>query len=61
MAIRAVSFDLFDTLVDLLQENLPVEEHHGAFLPASVRALHAAASQCSTVSSVWMTPGCRAS
>ena len=50
MAIRAVIFDLFDTLVDLLQENLPVEKHHGAPLPASVHALHAAASQCSAVS-----------
>jgi HAD superfamily hydrolase (TIGR01509 family) len=45
MAIRAVIFDLFDTLVDLLQENLPLEEHHGAVLPASVRALHAVASR----------------
>jgi HAD superfamily hydrolase (TIGR01509 family) len=50
MAIRAVIFDLFDTLVDLLQENLPPEEHHGALLPASVHALHAAASQRSAVS-----------
>jgi HAD superfamily hydrolase (TIGR01509 family) len=49
MPIRAVSFDLFDTLVDLLQENLPVEEHHGAPLPASVHALHAAVSRCSAV------------
>jgi HAD superfamily hydrolase (TIGR01509 family) len=45
MPNRAVIFDLFDTLVDLLQENLPVEEHHGAPLPASVHALHAAASR----------------
>jgi HAD superfamily hydrolase (TIGR01509 family) len=50
VAIRAVIFDLFDTLVDLLQENLPAEEHHGALLPASVHALHAAASQRSAVS-----------
>lgn len=49
MAIRAVIFDLFDTLVDLLQENLPVEEYHGAFLPASVHALHAAVSRRSAV------------
>jgi putative hydrolase of the HAD superfamily len=49
MPIRAVIFDLFDTLVDLLQENLPVEEHHGACLPASVHALHAAASRRSAV------------
>jgi HAD superfamily hydrolase (TIGR01509 family) len=50
VAIRAVVFDLFDTLVDLLQENLPVEEHHGAVLPASVHALHAAVSQRNAVS-----------
>ncbi|HEY5658115.1 MAG TPA: HAD family hydrolase [Myxococcota bacterium] len=50
MAIRAVVFDLFDTLVDLLQENLPVEQHHGAPLPASVYALHAAAARRCAVS-----------
>jgi len=42
VAIRAVSLDLFDTLVDLRQENLPSEEHHGARLSASVHALHRA-------------------
>jgi FMN phosphatase YigB (HAD superfamily) len=40
MAIRAVVFDLFDTLVDLVWENLPVVEHRGARLPASVQAMH---------------------
>ncbi len=40
MAVRAVVFDLFDTLVDLLSENLPPEEHHGVPLPASVRNVH---------------------
>ena len=45
MAIRAVVFDLFDTLVDLYSENLPMEEHHGAPLPASVRPMHAAMTQ----------------
>jgi FMN phosphatase YigB (HAD superfamily) len=39
--IRAVVLDLFDTLVDLRGENLPVEEHHGMPLPASTRRLHA--------------------
>ncbi|MDH5308228.1 MAG: HAD family hydrolase, partial [Myxococcales bacterium] len=36
---------LFDTLVDLRQENLPTEEHHGMQLPASVHAMHAALSE----------------
>jgi putative hydrolase of the HAD superfamily len=38
--IRAVVFDLFDTLVDLRFEDLPVQEHRGKRLPASVRQLH---------------------
>jgi len=42
VTIRAISLDLFDTLVDLRQENLPTEEHHGARLSASVRAVHRA-------------------
>ena len=45
MPHRAVLFDFFDTLVDLLQENLPTEEHHGTRLSASVHALHAALSE----------------
>ena len=40
MAIRAVVFDLFDTLVDLRFEDLPQHEHRGKRLPASVLALH---------------------
>jgi HAD superfamily hydrolase (TIGR01509 family) len=40
-----VVFDFFDTLVDLLQENLPTEEHHGAPVSASVHACHAALSE----------------
>lgn len=40
MPIRAVVFDLFDTLVDLRHENLPMEEYHGARLPSSVRTLY---------------------
>jgi len=45
MLIRAVVFDLFDTLVDLHSEDLPMEEHHGAPLPASVRPLYAAVTR----------------
>jgi len=50
MPIRAVVFDLFDTLVDLRHENLPMEEHHGARLPSSVRALHDAVRERAEVS-----------
>jgi HAD superfamily hydrolase (TIGR01509 family) len=38
--IRAISFDLFDTLVDLRWENLPTDEHEGRRLPASARRMH---------------------
>ena len=41
MPIRAVVFDLFDTLVDLRAEDLPMEEHKGARIPASARLVHA--------------------
>lgn len=40
MAVRAVVFDLFDTLVDLRFEDLERLEHKGKWLPASVTALH---------------------
>jgi putative hydrolase of the HAD superfamily len=40
--IRAVVFDLFDTLVDLDWDNLPRAEHKGRPLPPSVPALHQA-------------------
>ena len=40
MPIRAIIFDLFDTLVDLRWERLPVTEHRGRRLPASTPALH---------------------
>jgi FMN phosphatase YigB (HAD superfamily) len=43
MQIRAVVFDLFDTLVDLDWESLPRAEHEGRPLPPSVPALHEAA------------------
>jgi FMN phosphatase YigB (HAD superfamily) len=38
--VRAIIFDLFDTLVDLRWERLPVTEHRGKKLPASTPALH---------------------
>lgn len=41
MRIRAVVFDLFDTLVDLCAEELPVEEYKGQRIPASARSVHA--------------------
>ena len=44
MAIRAVVFDLFDTLVDLRGEDLPLMEHRGERIPASVKKLHAMVS-----------------
>lgn len=40
--VRAVVFDLFDTLVDLYSEKLPHIEYRGTLIPASARALHAA-------------------
>jgi len=42
MVIRAVVFDLFDTLVDLLYEQLPMIERDGMRMPASTQLLHAA-------------------
>jgi FMN phosphatase YigB (HAD superfamily) len=45
MAVRAVVFDLFDTLVDLRFEDLPKHQHEGRWLPASVPALHAAVAE----------------
>jgi len=40
--VRAIVFDLFDTLVDLYSEKLPSIEYRGCLVPASARALHAA-------------------
>jgi FMN phosphatase YigB (HAD superfamily) len=45
MPIRAVVFDLFDTLVDLRYEALPRQEYRGRRIPASTGALHAAVAQ----------------
>lgn len=41
MPIRAVVLDLFDTLVDLRAEDLPMEEYAGSRIPASARRVHA--------------------
>ena len=38
--IRAIVFDLFDTLVDLRWERLPVMMHRGKKLPASASVMH---------------------
>lgn len=40
MAIRAVVFDLFDTLVDLLSEDIPLEKVAGRRIPNTLRRLH---------------------
>lgn len=50
MVIRAVVFDLFDTLVDLLSENIPAEQHGAHKLPASVRAIYEAVAEVSGAS-----------
>ena len=39
--IRAVVFDLFDTLVDLVSEDMPLTEHAGRMIPATLVRLHA--------------------
>ena len=41
MPVRAIVFDLFDTLVDLRAEDLSMEEYKGQRIPASVRLTHA--------------------
>ena len=50
MTIRAVVFDLFDTLVDLRFEDLPRIEHEGRWLPASAKVLHDAVTERAEVS-----------
>lgn len=45
MTVRAVLFDLFDTLVDLHYERLPRDEHRGRPIPPTARALHAAVAE----------------
>ncbi|MDG2333519.1 MAG: HAD family hydrolase [Myxococcota bacterium] len=41
MTIRAVSFDLFDTLVDLLSEGIPMEDYGGRSVPWMLARVHA--------------------
>ncbi|MDJ0847542.1 MAG: HAD family hydrolase [Myxococcota bacterium] len=50
MSVRAVVFDLFDTLVDLRFEELPRVEHEGRWLPASATLLHEAVAERAEVS-----------
>ncbi len=50
MHVRAVVFDLFDTLVDLRFEELPRVEHQGHWLPASATLLHEAVAERAAVS-----------
>ncbi len=45
MPIRAISFDLFDTLVDLLGETLPREEYEGRSFPRSLIQIHGLISE----------------
>jgi len=40
MPIRAISFDLFDTLVDLLSEEIPKEDYRGRAIPRVLGELH---------------------
>jgi putative hydrolase of the HAD superfamily len=49
MSIRAVVFDLFDTLVDLPMEALPRVVIEGREIPSTARALHAALGARSAV------------
>jgi putative hydrolase of the HAD superfamily len=49
VAIRAVLFDLFDTLVDLHYERIPRDQHAGRPVPPTARALHAAVRECADV------------
>ena len=39
MAIKAVVFDLFDTLVDLMTENVPVTEYQGRRIPGFLQRI----------------------
>ena len=49
MPIRAISFDLFDTLVDLLTETIPREEYRGRSLPRMLTRLHALVAEKAAV------------
>lgn len=50
MAVRAILFDLFDTLVDLYMENLRPVEHGGRRLSATVGRLHAVVEESRPIS-----------
>ena len=45
MPPRAIVFDLFDTLVDLPMQRLPLVEIDGRAVPSTARALHAAVAE----------------
>jgi FMN phosphatase YigB (HAD superfamily) len=49
MAIRAVVFDLFDTLVDLSMEDLPRIEVEGRQLPSTAGVLHQTVGSCGRI------------
>jgi len=49
VAVRAVLFDLFDTLVDLHYDRIPRDEHAGKPVPPTARALHTAVAERSDV------------
>ena len=49
MPLRAVVFDLFDTLVDLRWEKLPASEHRGRKLPATASRLHERVSRLARI------------
>jgi len=50
MSVRAIVFDLFDTLVDLRGDLIPMETHRGERIPASSRKLHAAVAEARDIS-----------
>ncbi|MAI78468.1 MAG: hypothetical protein CL917_05990 [Deltaproteobacteria bacterium] len=50
MPIRAVVFDLFDTLVDLLGEEMPRTEYQGRMIPSSFLSLHALTAEYGEIS-----------
>jgi len=49
MPIRAVIFDLFDTLVDLQYDRIPRDQHAGRPIMPTARSLHAAVAECAAI------------
>ncbi len=49
MAIRAVVFDLFDTLVDISMQDLPRVEIDGHSIPSTAGALHESVAACAEI------------